>query len=412
MVTSSSAARIYDWNTVPDAAAPACGGRLVELNDETLRDGLQSPSARQPDLAERMRLLQLMDRLGIDAASIGMPASGAVAGRMAAELAAYGARQTPRLRLHCAARTAVSDIQAVADVSQAAGRSLDVTAFIGSSHMRMGAEGWTVAQAERIVRKAVRFAVAEGLPVCLAAEDGTRARPRLLRRLCLAALDEGAVRICLCDTAGHADPRGTAALIRHVREQIMDPAGYAHVPIDWHGHNDRGLALANALAAVEAGASRVHATALGIGERCGNTAMDQLLVNLNLLGDGRDLDVLGEYCRTASAAVGRPIPPEYPVFGRDAFFTATGVHAAAVAKAERAGDPWLADLVYSGVPASRFGRRQEIGVGPASGRWNVQTWLRRRGLPSDPLVIDRILTAARSATHVLTDHELASLAAD
>ncbi|MGP4095073.1 hypothetical protein [Nonomuraea sp. KM90] len=392
--------------------AAGTGERRVELNDETLRDGLQSPSARQPTLAERMRLLRLMDRLGIEAASIGMPASGAAAKRTVTELAAFGAEATPRLRLHCAARTVTGDIQAVADVSQQLGRPLDVMAFIGSSHVRMDAEGWTAAQVEQAVREAVRFAVAEGLPTCLVTEDSTRARPRLLRRLYLAALDEGAVRICLCDTAGHAEPAGAAALIRHVREKILDPAGHDHVPIDWHGHNDRGLALANALAAIDAGASRVHATALGIGERCGNTAMDQLLVNLGLLGDGRDLDMLDEYCRTASEVVGRPIPPEYPVFGRDAFFTATGVHAAAVAKAERAGDRRLADLVYSGVPASRFGRRQEIGVGPTSGRWNVHSWLRRKGLPSDPPVIDRILTAARSATRVLTDRELTALAAD
>ncbi len=398
---------IHDWNTPADrSSAPVW---RVELNDETLRDGLQSPSVRQPTLAERMRLLELMDRLGVDAASIGMPATGAVAKRIALELARFAGEAAPRLRLHCAARTVVADIRPIADISQAVGRPVEVMAFIGSSPLRMRAEGWSPSRVERAVRQAVHFAVAEGLPVCLVTEDSTRARPQWLRRLCHAALEEGATRICLCDTVGHAIPYGAAALVRHVRREVLDAAGFAHVPIDWHGHDDRGLALANALAAIEAGASRVHGTALGIGERCGNVAMDQLLVNLRLLGDGRDLAALGEYCATAAAACGRAIPPDYPVVGRDAFRTATGVHAAAVAKAELAGDTRLADLVYSGVPASDFGRGQQIGVGPASGRWNVLSWLRRHGLPADPPVVERVLAAARASTHVLTDRELAGL---
>ena len=129
--------------------------------------------------------------------------------------------------------------------------------------------------------------------------------------------------------------------------------------IDWHGHNDRGLGVINTLAAAHAGADRIHGTALGIGERVGNAAMDQVLINMRLDGwIDTDLTALASYCELASSMTGLVIPPSYPAMGADAFRTGTGVHAAAIIKAIKKGNTALANIVYSGVPADYVGRRQ------------------------------------------------------
>jgi 2-isopropylmalate synthase len=214
--------------------------------------------------------------------------------------------------------------------------------------------------------------------------------------------------VCIADTAGHATPHGAAAVTRFV-QSIVDECG-GGVGIDWHGHRDRDLAVVNSLAAMDAGATRLHGAAIGLGERVGNTPMDLLLVNLVLMGRRTaDLRRLGEYCETVSAACGVPIPANYPVVGRDAFRTATGVHAAAIIKAMRKGDPELIDAVYSGVPASLVGREQQIEIGPMSGRSNVVYWLERRGLEATDELVDRIFTKAKSSSGVLTEEETLSI---
>jgi 2-isopropylmalate synthase len=173
------------------------------------------------------------------------------------------------------------------------------------------------------------------------------------------------------------------------------------------------MGLANCIAAVRAGATRVHGCALGIGERCGNAEMDLLLVNFKLLGfpgwSDRDLSRLGEYVQAVSQALQVPIPANYPVVGSDAFETATGVHAAAVVKAYEKGNAWLADRIYSGVPAGDFGMGQRIRIGPMSGRSNVVHWLRSHGLdPADDLV-GRIFDAAKRSDRLLEDEEVRAL---
>jgi 2-isopropylmalate synthase len=257
----------------------------------------------------------------------------------------------------------------------------------------------------KLSREAIEFCTREKLPSMFVTEDTTRARPEHVRALYTTAIEAGAKRICICDTCGHATPAGVRRLVGFVKG-LVEKLG-AKVGIDWHGHRDRGLGLVNTLAAIEAGATRVHATALGVGERTGNTEMDLLLVNLKLNGRiENDLSKLGEYCRVASEAVGIPIPPNYPVFGKDAFETATGVHAAAVIKAFRKGDSWLANRVYSGVPADLFGLEQVIAVGPMSGRSNVTWFLEKRGVrPSDEQV-QRVLDLAKKTPRLLTEEEI------
>jgi 2-isopropylmalate synthase len=394
---------IHDWNA-SSAPRPA----VVMLDDETLRDGLQSPSVRTPTIDEKLRILHLIDALGIDTADIGLPGAGPHVVRDVERLAREIADAGLRVRANCAARTLEADIRPIADISQRVGLPLEVGAFIGSSTIRQYAEGWELDHLLRLTEDAIRFAVGEGLPVMYVTEDTTRAAPDTLRRLYSTAIRAGASRVCISDTVGHATPVGAAAVVRYVAQVVEECGG--GIGIDWHGHRDRDLAVINSLAALDAGATRVHGAGIGIGERVGNTPMDMLLVNLVLMGYiERDLAALVEYCEAVSAATGVAIPPNYPVVGRDAFRTATGVHAAAVIKAYKKKDQALVDAVYSGVPASLVGREQEIEIGPMSGKSNVVYWLEKRGLPVTDAVVDRIFTAAKSATAVLEEGEIRSL---
>lgn len=399
---------IFDWNAAGAPWRPA--NPPVAIVDETLRDGLQSPSVRHPRFEQKVELLRLIDRLGIDTATIGLPGAGAHFAREGERLVRVMAQERLSVRPAFAARTLEGDILPIVEIAQRTGVAVDVNCFLGSSPIRRFAEDWTLDRLLAMTEEAISLCVREGLPVLYITEDSTRARPEDLAAMYRTAIRAGARRICVSDTVGHATPPGARALLAFVSgvARDADPT----VRIDWHGHQDRGLGVVNSLAALEAGAHRVHACALGIGERVGNTPLDQLLVNLALMGAcDRDLSPLGEYVRLASVATGTPIPPGYPFFGRDAFRTSTGVHAAAILKAQRKGDDWLADRVYSGVPSSLFGRRQEIEVGPMSGESNVVYWLAARGYETLPFRVEAILSAAKASDRVLSDDEIEAVLA-
>ena len=388
---------IHDWN-VPEQKQ-----RRIQFDDETLRDGLQSPSARDPELEQKIRLIQLMDQLGIDTADVGLPGAGTRAREHITTLVRE--MKTLRITPNVACRTVIGDIAPIVDVVQATGSPVEVCAFIGSSPIRQYAESWEMETMLKLSRDAVEFAVKNGLPTMFVTEDTTRAKPEHVRALYTTAIEAGAKRICVCDTCGHATPSGTRKLITFVKSIVEEMK--VDVGIDWHGHRDRGLGLANSLAAIEAGVTRVHATALGVGERAGNTEMDLLLVNLRLAGlIDNDLSQLGAYVKLASESIGLPIPANYSVFGKDAFETGTGVHAAAVIKAFKKGDTWLANRVYSGVPADLVGLEQVIAVGPMSGRSNVIFWLESRGLQATDEIVDRIFAAAKASNRTLTHEKI------
>ncbi len=405
MSTPREDSLIHDW--APPAPAPP---ERPMLDDETLRDGLQSPSVRDPAVEIKVRLLHLMDGLGIETADVGLPGAGPRQREAVARLCREIDAARLRIRANCAARTMLVDIQPIADVVQQTGVPIEACVFIGSSPIRQYAEEWELEQILRHTREAVAFAAGEGLEVMYVTEDTVRASPEHLRILFTAAIDAGARRLCLCDTVGAAVPEGVAALVGWVK-WLLGELGVADGPdlvgIDWHGHRDRGLDLANTLAAIRAGATRVHGTALGIGERVGNTPIEQILVNLKLLGwRDDDLSGLPDYVALVSEAVGVPIPVNAPIIGRDAFRTATGVHAAAVVKAQRKGEQWLADRVYSGVPAGWVGRQQEIEIGHMSGGSNVQFFLRARGLPATPEIVEAVLALAKRSERLLTEEEV------
>ena len=394
---------IHDWNEAGERwEKPAF---RIQLDDETLRDGLQSPSVKSPPIDEKIRILHLMDRLGVDTADIGLPGAGPHVVEDVTLLAREIRESKLRVQANCAARTVRQDITPVIEISQKVGLPIEVCTFIGSSPIRQFAENWTLDMMLHHTEDAVTYAVSHGLPVMYVTEDTVRARPETLRRLFLAAIGCGARRLCLCDTVGHATPTGAANLVRFALEVVRESG--ADVGLDWHGHCDRGLAVINTLAAIRAGASRVHGCAIGIGERVGNTPRDQLLVNLRLLGwIDNDLESLPEYCERVSRATGVPIPPNYPVVGRDAFRTGTGVHAAAVIKAFKKGEDWLADRVYSGVPASWVGRRQAIEIGPMSGESNVIFWLEAHGVEPTAGRVRAVFHRAKTVDRVLTDDEI------
>jgi len=396
---------IHDWNRTESQSGPP---PRVELDDETLRDGLQSPSVRTPPIEARLAMLHHMEALGIEYANIGLPGAGPHVVESVERLAREIVESRLRLRVNCAARTLQRDIEPIAEISQRTGLETEAACFIGSSPIRQYAAGWDVERLQRLTEEAVSFAAGQGLPVMFVTEDTTRAKPEDLRRLYSTAVRAGARRVCVADTVGHATPEGAAAVIRFVRG-VVEEVGDG-VKVDWHGHRDRGFSLVNSFAAARAGADRLHGTALGIGERVGNTPIDLLLVNLQLMGwIERDLSALPAYCALVAEATGVPLPENYPVVGRDAFRTATGVHAAAIIKARAKGDDWLADRIYSGVPAGMIGRRQSIEVGPMSGQSNVVCWLSDHGVEAREDLVDAIFRAAKDALTTLSFAEISAI---
>ena len=400
---------IYDWNLAGNIPIPP--GTEVLVNDETLRDGLQNPSIHDPTIEEKIEILHLMESLGIDSVNIGLPGAGPRAARDVEILAREIANNRMRIRPNCAARTVEADIRPIVEISQRVGIPIEAATFLGSSPIRRLVEDWTVDHLERTTENAVKFAVSHGLPSMYVTEDTVRTDPETVQRLYTTAIRSGARAIVLCDTVGHATPEGAFNLVKFVIHNVVKPSN-EKIRVDWHGHRDRDLSIANSLAAVSAGANQIHGVALSLGERVGNTPMELLLVNLHLMGLRRnDLTNLRTYCEKVAKATHTTIPPNYPVFGKDAFRTATGVHAAAIIKAMRSQDRTLADAVYSGVPAHIVGLEQVVEIGPMSGKSNVTHWLSRNGIEQSESLVNRIFDAAKQSTRVLTDSEIRAIIA-
>jgi len=398
---------IYDWNKNHAAGLKPPGPVL--LNDESLRDGLQSPSVRDPSIPEKIEILHLMEALGINSLNLGLPGAGARAVEHVTALAREIVSEKMKIRANCAARTHENDIRPIAEIVQKTGLPIEAATFIGSSPIRRFTENWTDDFLLQTTEKAVKYAVSLGLEVMFVTEDTSRCDPETVKRLYSTAISCGARAIVICDTAGHATPAGALALVRFVIEEVVKPSG-EKIRVDWHGHSDRGLAIANSLAAIIGGANCIHGCAIGLGERVGNTQIDQMLVNLKLMDISpwaeQDLTQLKEYCLAVSRATSVPIPANYPVVGSDAFRTATGVHAAAIIKAYHKNDVVLANTVYSGVPSHVFGLEQIIDIGPMSGKSNVLYWLEKRGIAANDDLVERIFQRAKTSNHTLSEAEI------
>jgi 2-isopropylmalate synthase len=399
---------IYDWNA-RNRRGPLSPLKHHKLSffDETLRDGIQSPSVRDPSIEEKQEILRLTASLGIDAVDLGLPGAGPRAVADVTSLVEFCDREKLGLEFACAARTHEKDINACAEIAQKTGKEITIYAFLGSSPIRLYTEDWDVDILLKRTAESAELCRKHQLPMCFVTEDTTRSTPTVLDQLFRCAVDHGVARLCLCDTVGHVTPDGVRDLVSFTR-LLLETIGAEHVGIDWHGHNDRGLGVTNNIIAIEAGADRIHGTALGIGERVGNASLDQTLMNLKLLGElpDRDLTNLVEWCKTVSKACKVPIHFQYPLVGDDAFRTATGVHAAAVIKAIKKGDADLADRVYSGVPAGWFGKQQAIEIGFMSGESNVVFWLQQRQIEPEEGLVKHIFKTAKGTDHLLSDEEI------
>lgn len=408
---------IYDWNEVDYEIERNSRNHPHELwfDDETLRDGLQSPSARNPEIEQKLELIDYMEALGIQKADLGLPGAGPFhVGHIDAMLSHMGERGY-QLRPGCAVRTVVSDIEPLVDLQAKHERQIQASAFLGTSPIRQFAEGWTMEKILSTAEKAVTFAVDNDIPVMFVTEDTTRSKPDDIKAVYTRALELGADRICVCDTCGHVTPNGVRKLLSFIQDEVIVDSGFKRrdIEVNWHGHQDRGLGVANNLAAYEAGADVIHGTALGVGERAGNAPLDQTLVNLSLMGViSNDLTMLNQYMRKAHEYVEVALPRNYPVFGDDAFETGTGVHASAVIKAMNKGDHWLADRVYSGVPAADYGLEQVIRIGHMSGRSNIIWWLQNNGYEASEDLVSHMFEVAKSQRRLMSNEEVHAAISD
>ena len=402
---------IYDWNVIDYEIDrnPANHPHDVWFDDETLRDGLQSPSARNPTIEQKIELIDYMERLGIQKVDLGLPGAGPFHVNHIDAMLSHMGENGYDLRPGCAVRTVVSDIEPLVDLQAKHERQIQASAFLGTSPIRQYAEGWTMDRILSTAEKAVSFALDNDIPVMFVTEDTTRSKPEEIKAVYTRALELGADRICVCDTCGHVTPNGVRKLLAFIQDEVIPDAGVKRrdIEVNWHGHQDRGLGVANNLAAVEAGADVIHVTALGVGERAGNAPLDQTLVNLSLMGIiDNDLTALNEYMRKAHEYVEVALPRNNPVFGKDAFETGTGVHASAVIKAMKKGDHWLADRVYSGVPAQDYGLQQIIRIGHMSGRSNIIWWLEQNGYEADDELVAHMFEVAKSQRRLMSDEEV------
>lgn len=375
--------------------------RKIELNDETLRDGLQATYVKHPSLEQKINFLKASDKLGINSINIGFPVSGEKEKKEIIDLIEYAKKYKLKIQLECGGRMLKKDVEEIIDVSQKTGVALEAGLFIASSKIRHIVEKWDVKEMGKQIKENISFAVKNGLSVMFVTEDTSRSFPQTVSYLYNQAIDAGATRLCVCDTVGHATPLSTYKLVRFVKAKIVKRN--KKIKIDWHGHNDRGLALANALVAVSAGADCIQATALGVGERTGNTSMEEILLNLYLEGlTDAKLEFLENYVKTAEKILKIPISPNSPVVGKDIFKTATGVHAAAIKKAQAQNDEYLAGNVYTSIDPALLGRQHEILIGPVSGKANVEWYLKKINVKPNPRLIKHLLDKAKMERKILS----------
>ena len=404
---------IFDWNAIDYEITREPNNHPHELwfDDETLRDGLQSPSAINPTVEQKIELIDFMEKLGIQKVDLGLPGAGPQHVGHIDSMLSHIKDRGYSLRPGCAVRTLVSDIEPLVNLQSKHETQIQASAFLGTSPIRQYAEGWTMERIMSTAESAVTFAVGNDIPVMFVTEDTTRSNPEDIKKVYTRAMELGADRICVCDTCGHVTPNGVKKLLRFIQDEVIPDSGFKRrdIEVNWHGHQDRGLGVANNLAAYEAGADVIHGTALGGGERSGNAPIDQTLVNLSLMGVvNNDLTSLSQYMKKAHEYVGVALPRNYPVFGEDAFETGTGVHASAVVKAMAKGDHWLADRVYSGVPAGDYGLQQVIRIGHMSGRSNITWWLSQNNYPVDDEIVEYLFEVAKSQIRLMTDSEVHS----
>ena len=398
---------IYDWNLIQNdfTRDESAHPHPIWFDDETLRDGLQSPSARNPRIEEKIELLDHMENLGIQKVDLGLPGAGPFHVDHIDAMLAHIKENEYQIRPGCAVRTVVADIEPMVELQAKHEIPIQASAFLGTSPIRQYTENWTMEKIISTAEKAISYAVENDIPVMFVTEDTTRSKPDDIKAF---TQSPNSGRIDCVHTCGHVTPNVRTTL-RFVQDEVIPDAGFKRrdIEVNWHGHQDRGLGVANNISAYYAGADVIHGTALGVGERAGNAPIDQTLVNLKLMGAiDNDLTSLNEYMRKANEYVEVALPRNYPVFGQDAFETGTGVHASAVVKAMKKGDDWLADRIYSGVPAQDFGLEQIIRIGHMSGRSNIVFWLEKNGYQPSEKLVNHLFEIAKPQRRLMEDEEV------
>jgi isopropylmalate/homocitrate/citramalate synthase len=384
---------LASWN-------PVSGSHLQQVRlEDDIRDALQSVRLQQPSLAQRIRLLELSAEVGVQHAFVGFPAASQQEFARCTALVGHVRDQQLTIEPIVMARAIEADVEAILAIREATQAPMAADIFIGVSDLRLRVENWTFNQALQKLEKACALALRENLPFRVSLEDSSRVRPDALSQGLQAATDCGAVMVVICDTVGDCLPEGA----RRLTEFALNELTRIHSPLEigWHGHNDKGLSLANAWAAAESGASMISGTFLGFGERTGNTPLEQLIWLLREAGNRHyDLEPMVRLCAYFAESAGTNISPQAPLVGADAFSTSTGTHVAAILKSRSLGEAFE-DLVYSSVPARALGRHQALMLGPGSGRSAVECALQACGVALHPELVDRLWSYCRNSQFCL-----------
>ena len=379
--------------------------KKIEINDETLRDGLQATYVKHPSIKEKIEFLLASDKLGIDSINIGFPVTSDKSKKEIIRITNFAKEEGLKIKIECGGRILKEDVEAIIDVSQKTGVQIIAGLFIASSKIRYIVENWDLKEMGKLIEQNISLAVKNNLDVMFVSEDTSRAYPKTVSYLYNAAIDAGAKRLCICDTVGESNPYSAYNLVSFVKNNIIKKN--KKIKIDWHGHNDRGLATANSLAAIAAGADCIQVAALGVGERAGNTVMEEILINLHKEGLIKaNLEHLENYSKIASKILKMKIRPNAPVIGSDIFKTATGVHASAIKKALQLKNKFLAENVYTSISPSSLGRKHEILIGPVSGKSNVEWYLKKKRIKPTAALTDLILNKARIERRILTEKDI------
>ncbi|MDE7432358.1 MAG: LeuA family protein [Lachnospiraceae bacterium] len=390
---------IYEWND------DCFFDRRIKVHDETLREGIQNLGT-DITLKEKKAYIDSISRLPVASICLGYPASSKKIYDEIDLLIPYIQAKKSNISISCAARTTIGDIEPIARLSQKYGCNIKVNAFIGTSQIRQYIEQWDIRHICSLVREAVNYANLNGIETCIITEDSTRTSPEILKTVYLTAIESGCKNICFCDTVGYADCTGIKKLFKFVHKEIIK--NNDQILIEWHGHNDRGMALENALIAALIGANMIHTTSFGIGERCGNTPLELFLLNLAVMGDIRmsdSLKMITDHCRKISELFNWQIPNNYPVWGENSFSTVSGIHAAAIYKAlDMEGN--LGEKVYSFIEPSILGRHQEIKINYMSGKSNILYWMKKNMIKPDDKLVEDILKKAKTSTTPLSDETI------
>jgi 2-isopropylmalate synthase len=340
--------------------------RRISVFDSTLRDGEQAPgNAMSPD--QKVAIALALEAIGVDTVEAGFPSSSPSdfeATRMISEA-------LTRAKFATLNRATPDDIDAAARAGGVDNHQLQIMTTGSDVHLEHK-RGISRAEGLRETVEAFRHARSLGFTdITLGIEDASRGSDDLLRPLIDAAIGEGAVTVALADTTGCMIPAEFGALAGRVRSWIPDETA-----LSVHCHNDMGLSLANALVAIEAGADVVQCTLAGIGERTGNTPLEELVAVLTYkadqIGARTDVDPAGLYQAylLLQRSIGLVTSPSKPVFGANAFATEAGIHQAGMMRHP---------ITYEYVEPHRFGRERTILVGRHSGRNVVRHLLREMG---------------------------------